>query len=62
MDVDQSIGYMQLILRVAVLNKYKQVLAGWKDSTKGDRYVSVFTGGDKGCDHGIDLDLGKDWS
>ena len=35
MDVDQSIVYMQHILRWKALKKYKQVLLGFKNSVKG---------------------------
>ena len=35
MDVDQSIGYNQLIIRGTALRKYKQVLEICKESKKG---------------------------
>ena len=35
MDVDKSIKYMQRILRVTDINKYKQVLVGCKELKMG---------------------------
>ena len=35
MNVDKSIKYTQWILRGAYINKYKQILAGFKELVKG---------------------------
>ena len=35
MDIDKNIKYMQRIIRGTALNKYKQVLVGYKESAMG---------------------------